>query len=92
MSENCVGEKSGYTMLQSKTFGTKPTMSPCSRIQKKVIIIKSNFNALVSILKSMIQKIFFLRVRMIINYTSLDSAVFGLSEYVVGFFSRSKKG
>jgi hypothetical protein len=28
---------------------------------------------------------------MIMNYTSLDSAIFGLSKHVFGFFSRSKK-
>ncbi len=45
-------------------------------IPKEVIIIKSNFNAVRSILKSMIQEIFFIRVRMIMNYTSLDSEIF----------------
>ncbi len=48
--------------------------------------------ALRSILKSMIQEIFFNRVRMIMNYTSLDSEIFRQSEYVFGFFSRFKKG
>jgi hypothetical protein len=61
-------------------------------ISKEVIIIKSNFNAVRSILKSMMQKIFFIRVRTIMNYTSLDSEIFRLSEYVFGFFSRFKKG
>ncbi len=40
----------------------------------------------------MIQEIFFIRVRMIMNYTSLDSEIFRQSEYVFGFFSRFKKG
>ncbi len=61
-------------------------------IRKKVIIIKSNFNPVGSILKSMIQEILFIRVRMIMNYTSLDSEIFRLSEYAFGFFSRFKKG
>jgi hypothetical protein len=61
-------------------------------IRKEVIIIKSNFNAVRSILKTMIQEIFFIRVRIIMNYTSLDSEIFRLSAYVFGFFSRFKKG
>ncbi len=42
-------------------------------ILEEVIIIQSNFNAVRSILKRMIQAIFFIRVRMIMHYTSLDS-------------------
>ncbi len=61
-------------------------------IRKEVIIIKSTFDAVRSILRSMIQRIFFIRVRMIMNYTSFDSEIFRLSEYVFGFFSRFKKG
>jgi len=48
-------------------------------------MIKSNFDAVRNILKSMIQEIFFIRVRMIMNYKSLDSEIFRLSEYVSGF-------
>ncbi len=55
-------------------------------IPKEVIIIKSNFNAVRSILKSMIQEIFFIRVIMIMNYTSLDSASFRLSKDVFWIF------
>jgi hypothetical protein len=40
----------------------------------------------------MIQEIFFIRIRMIMNYTSLDREIFRESEYVFGFFSRFKKG
>ncbi len=61
-------------------------------IRKGVIIIKSNFNAVRNILKSMIQEIFFITVRIIMNYRSLDSEIFRQSEYVFGFFSRFRKG